>query len=240
MNRRLAAAVVTASALAAPVSAQGATLSANVTKACYGTADAVPLVGAGYIPGSSVRLTRDGLAFPKPITPDAAGGFAIIARLATVPMGKTQTTFAATDTADAAVTASSAPIRVSATTIRIRPANASPVALRRIRANGFTTGKTLYMHVVRGGKSRDVQVGRLKGTCRGVTAKRRFFRRNYSTGQYLLQFDTFRRFRRSRVQKVTFPLRVVRTFRPAAAGATSTAPGSATATVGRSGLGVAR
>lgn len=215
MKLRLAAAVVAASALAAPASAQGASLKAGTSKPCYGTADAVPLRGAGYTPASPVRLTRDGLAFPKPITPDAAGGFSVLARVGVIPEGKRSTLFSATDTTDAAITANSAPVRVSATTVRVRPANAAPTTPRRIRANGFTTGRTLYMHVVRGGRSRNVRVGRLKGACKAVSARRRFFRANFRTGTYRLQFDTFRRYRSSRIQKVVFPLRVVRTFRPA-------------------------
>lgn len=238
MKLRLVAAAIAASALAAPVSAHGATLTASVKKPCYGTADAVPLRGAGYTPGSSVRLARDGVGFPKPVPADAAGGFSILARLSTIREGTAQTVFSATDTANAAITANSAFLRVSATTIRVRPANAAPTALRRIRANGFTTGKTLYMHVVRGGRSRNVRVGRLKGACKAVTARRRFFRRNFRTGQYRLQFDTFRRYRRTRVQKVVLPLRVVRTFRPASASATSS--GSGAAVVGDSGFGAAR
>ena len=215
MNPRLAVAAIAAGALAAPGSAQGATLTAKVTKPCYGTADSVPLVGAGYTPGSKVRLAREGLPFPQPITPNAAGGFAIRARLSTIPEGKTQTVFSATETTNAAIAANSAPVRVSATTVRIRPANAAPTALRRIRANGFTRGKTLYMHVVRNRRSRNVRVGRLKGACNAVTARRRFLRRNFRTGRYRLQFDAFRRYQRSRAQKVVFPLRVVRNSRTA-------------------------
>ena len=238
MKSRLVVVAVAASALAAPVSAQGATLTANVTKPCYGTADSVPLVGAGYTAGSDVRLARDGTAFPRPVPPDAAGGFSILARLATIPRGKTQTVFSATDIANPALTASTAPVRVSATTVFVRPARAAPTALRRIRANGFTTGKTLYMHVARNGRARNVRVGRLKGACRGVSAKRRVFRRNFRTGTYRLQFDTFRRYKSSRIQKVVFPLRVIRTFRSSKAASSSA--GSGLAVVGNAGLGTAR
>ena len=65
--------------------------------------------------------------------------------------------------------------------------------------------------MVRGGRSRNVRVGRLRGACNALTASRRFFRRrDFRFGQYRLQFDTFRRYRASRPQKVVFPLTVRR------------------------------
>ena len=61
-------------------------------------------------------------------------------------------------------------------------------------ARGFTTGPTLWAHVVRGNTRRNVKLGAVKGACGGLKARKRLLPRNAPVGVYTLQFDTFRRY----------------------------------------------
>jgi hypothetical protein len=100
---------------------------------------------------------------------------------------------------------------VSAVDVRIRPRSGRPGHKLRIRARGFTTGRRLYAHV-RGKIDRNVRIGRLKRRCRKLGERRRIFPASTPTGTYVVQFDTNRRYRRSRKVKVRFRVDVVPIF----------------------------
>ena len=72
----------------------------------------------------------------------------------------------------------------------------------RISARGFFGGSTLYAHVVRrgkhGGRRAHMRIGRVKGDCMKVHARKRLFSAAPRPGRYLVQFDTFRRYKAAR------------------------------------------
>ncbi len=83
----------------------------------------------------------------------------------------------------------------------------------RVRARGFTTGKTLYAHVRKGRYRRNIKLGRLRGACRTLSVRKRFFGRRPPTGRYLVQFDTRRRFSRKTKVGLRTYVRVYRRVR---------------------------
>ena len=102
------------------------------------------------------------------------------------------------------------PVVVSPVGVKLAP-DTGPVSRRfRIRAQGFTTGSTLWAHVIHKRSKRHLRIGQLKGACKDLRARRRLMRRNAAFGLHRIQFDTFRRYRAKRPVKTTFTIRVVR------------------------------
>jgi hypothetical protein len=85
-------------------------------------------------------------------------------------------------------------ILVSSVRVGLKPANGPPGRIMSITARGFTTGPTLWAHVVRGKTRRNVKLGAVKGACGGLKTHKRLLPRNAPVGVYTLQFDTFRRY----------------------------------------------
>jgi hypothetical protein len=99
---------------------------------------------------------------------------------------------------------------VSAVGVRLSP-NGGPVSRRfRIRARGFTTGKTLWAHVVHKRSKRLLKIGRLRGACHHLSARHRLLPKNARLGRHRIQFDTFRHYRADRPVEKHFVIRVVR------------------------------
>jgi hypothetical protein len=193
MRLKAAAATALCATLAAPAAAQAASLSVAPLKACYRAGERVALTGSGYTPGGNVQINSDGRVVGT-TTADAAGGFAGTLRLG-VPSGERLKTYSGVDTSNTANSAS-LQLRVSRLKVTVEPENGQPGRLLRVGARGFTTGGTLYAHVVRGRYRRNVRIGRLKGACRKLSVSKRIFRRRTSAGTYLVQFDTRRRYSR--------------------------------------------
>ena len=82
----------------------------------------------------------------------------------------------------------------SSLAVIVKPRNGAAGRKLRISASGFTTGKRLYAHVVRGKYRHNVSIGKLKGPCRTTKARRRVLPAGLSTGVYTVQFDTKRRY----------------------------------------------
>ena len=219
-KHRLAALAFAAFSLAAPAGAQAATLGPAVPKPCFGTSDSVPLVGGGYTPNGGVQIARDG----SPIgiaTADASGNIAGFAKVPALPQAEQQATYTGTDQANTANVGTSPPILLSQLKVGIRPLGGNPRRLRRVRTRGWTLrGTRVYAHIRRGKRyRRNIRVGTLKGACRTSSKRVRLFGRNARPGVYRVQFDTYKRYKRTRVQRVNFRLRIFRTFRNASAGA---------------------
>lgn len=218
-----------AAALAVPAAAQGAAIAVVPQKPCYGAGEQFLIGGVGFTPNAGVAVTRDGQQIGTRPT-DPFGQFNGAVRVGQVSAASQNSTYAATDTANPLLTAS-LPLRLSRLAVRVRPSRGNPTRLRRINARGFTAGSTLYAHVVRG-RSRNLRIGRLKGACRTISARRRLFRRA-RIGVYKVQFDTFRRYRRMtscsestpprRCQALVFNVRIFRVFRTRSAGLASVA-----------------
>ena len=195
MTRSLAAAAAVVLSLAAPAGASAASLVVSPQKDCYSSGESVNLLGSAFSPLGSVSITRDGDPVGS-LNTDAAGAFNGILTLAQ-NSGRQTKTYTATDGRDASLTAS-AQITVSAVRVGLRPSSGAPGRRLRINARGFTTGRTLWAHVIRGRSKRHIRIGRLRGACGNLTARRRLLRPGAALGVYTIQFDTFRRYRASR------------------------------------------
>jgi hypothetical protein len=214
---------ISTSALLASLGAAGAADAANVAvspvKQCYRAGTTLQFSGNGYTPNAGVNITSDGSSIGGAAT-NGAGVF--LADLGVgIPSGERVKTYAATDQFNPALTAS-LPLKITALDVALSPKSGRPGRRMRIRARGFTTGKRLYAHVRKGRRYRkNVRVGRLKGPCRKLKAKKRLISRRASTGTYKVQFDTKRRYSRRTEVRVRYNVFVFRTFRPASAGAAS-------------------
>jgi hypothetical protein len=217
----LAMGLATAAALAAPALSSAATITAAPAKDCYRGdgvlnpqtgvvgGEVVTLSGTGYTPGGTVAITANGKSLGTDEV-DAAGNFsgALTLNLAS---GQTLKTYAATDQANPALTAS-VQLRTSALTVNLKPKQGRPDRRFRIGARGFTTGKRLYAHIVKGRFRRTVKIGRLKGPCHKITAHKRLFPSDLATGIYRVQFDSKRKYSKKTKVKVLRGFEVTRKF----------------------------
>ncbi len=227
----LALAIVAIAALPAAAGAQ-ATLAVDPVVPCYREQQKVFLQGAGFTPNTVVNFSRDGILLEpsRPIMTDAAGQ--LFPRLDLPPLvaGQRQLTYVATDSANTALT-SQVSLLVTATDVLLRPASGPPHRLLTIRGRGFFgTSNTLYAHVLRTGKRarlvRNLRIGAVTGACRTVEARKRLFSRDTPPGDYRVQFDTFRRYERTRKVKTDVEVTIFRTAGTARAGGSSVSPAS--------------
>jgi hypothetical protein len=206
MPRPLAVAL-TLVALALPSAAHAASLATNPAKPCYRSGETVNFVGSGFTPSSTANLTRDG-TFISPIPTDGTGQFDASLRLQQDEGAQTRT-YTATDASNTTLSASAA-VTVSAVAVRLSPTTGSVSRRFRIRARGFTTGETLWAHIVHRRSRRHVKVGALTGACHNLRARRRLLSQSARLGRHRIQFDTFRRYKRDRPVKASYTIRVVR------------------------------
>ena len=206
MTRPLAVAVALVT-LAAPSVADAASLTIKPAKPCYRSGENVNFVGEGFTPSSSANLTRDG-TFVSPIPTDSSGRFDASLRLRQ-DEGTQIRTYKATDANDTSLSAS-VPVTVSAVAVRLTPSTGSVSRRFRIRARGFTTGRTLWAHVIHKRSKRHLRIGRLRGACHDLSTRRRLLPRNARLGRHRIQFDTFRRYRANREVKTFYTINVVR------------------------------
>jgi hypothetical protein len=188
--------------VAAP--AQAATLVGD--QACYQENEPVKVTGSGYTPNGVVNFSRDNLAFGT-LTADPAGN--ITGTGAAPRIGSTkQRSFLleARDATNPALVGTINPI-VTRFTVSVNPRGGNPARQRRIKARGFTEGRTLYVHVRRNGKGKNIKLGRLKTAC-GVKSSRKA-----KPGIYTVQFDTRRRYSSKTFPKVTYRVTIFRTVR---------------------------
>jgi hypothetical protein len=190
MTRSLAV-VAGVLALAVPSAASAAELVVSPKKRCYSSGETVTLDGTGFSPSGSATVTRDGTPLGA-LTSDANGAFSGRLTLAQASGRKTKT-YTATDGTDSTLTAS-AQIIVSAVRVDLTPKNGSPGRVMTVNARGFTTGKTLWAHVIRGKSKRNLKVGGLKGACGDLKTRRRLLPQNAALGVHTVQFDTFKRY----------------------------------------------
>jgi hypothetical protein len=226
-TRLLFTAAVTAAALAAPASANAATLGIANPKACFGAGDVVGLAGVAFTPGATISFARDNAPVTGNVVADAAGNFLAPAIVPQIPTKVAASTYTASDGTNNGIAAP--PVKLSRLGVTIRPAQGNPNRPRRISARGFTfKGKTLFAHRVRNGRSKNIKVGGLKGDCKTASRRKRLLA-GTPPGTYRVQFDTGRRYNPRLRQRVTFRVRVFRTVRrSSAAAATASAFGLGT------------
>jgi hypothetical protein len=194
--------------LAGPATAQAATLSVSPVKPCYRTGETIGMTGTGFTPDGEVSLAADGEEFAT--TPaDSSGSFTGGLQVASAT--ERVKTYSATDQSNTANTAS-VPLRISPFDVNVAPQSGPPGRRLRIVARGFTTGRRLWVHVVRGRRRANMRVGRLRGPCRRLRVRKRIFPRGATPGRYIVQFDTRRRYSPDTRVRVRFRVTVVRTF----------------------------
>jgi len=218
---------VAAVSLAAPaVTAAQASLAVDEVGPCYREQSTVHLIGDGFTQGGNVLLTRDGITIGKPLAANAAGQWLPTLQLPGLVAGQSRLTYVATDQTNPTLTAQ-VTLLVTATDVSLRPEGGAPHRLLRINARGFFGGRTLYAHVVRSGRKagrpRNMRIGRIRGACKQVEARKRLFTRDTAPGKYRVQFDTFRRFKSKRDIKTEFIVTVYRSAGTARATALSPA-----------------
>ena len=212
MKPSVAVLVTAVVALVAPAAASAqATLKTSPKKPCFGSGDRVSFHGTGFTPGGVVDFTRDGeeVAAEPPITalPDGTVNAGLTVFNQT---GVQRRSYAAIDRANPALTAS-AQLTVSELDVDMRPRRGEPSQPRTIAAVGFTSGKTLFAHIVFRGKVRNLRIGALKGSCRNLTRTRRLFSTSPPFGRHLIHFDASRRFRKTvpdDFQRISFSFRI--------------------------------
>jgi hypothetical protein len=186
-----AVALTVALALVVTAPAEAATLAVVGSKSCYRAGDALILSGSGFTPGGQASVTLDGQDLGA-VPTDAAGNFTAPLNIGTLK-GVGTRTLIATDAANPANVAQ-ASFLGSALAVTVKPRNGAAGRKLRIKASGFTTGKRLYAHVVRGKYRHNVFIGKLKGPCRTAKVKRRVLPAGLAPGIYTVQFDTKRRY----------------------------------------------
>jgi hypothetical protein len=195
--------------LALPAFAQAAAVSVTPVKPCYRSGESVAMSGSGYTHGGGVSITSDGQSIGT-TTADGAGNFG--GRLTVASPTRRVKTYTATDQSNTANTAS-VPLTVSPFFVRVAPRNGRPGRRLRIRAAGFNNGRRLYAHVVRGRRRSNIRIGRLRGPCGTLAARRRIFPRGARPGTYTVQFDTRRRYSPDTRVRIRFRVSVFRVFR---------------------------
>ena len=206
--RVLAAAGAAVAVLAAPAAANAATLGVIPQKACYRAGENVLIGGSGYTPNGTVQVNSDGRAVGT-ANSNATGAFSGALQLG-VPSGERLKTYTAIDTTTPASTGNQASLqlRVSRLGVSVKPNSGRPGRVVRIKARGFTTGKTLYMHIVRGHKRLNRRVGKLKGACHKLSVRKKVFSRHTRTGTYTVQFDSKRHYSKKTKVKIRFSVTV--------------------------------
>ena len=173
------------------------------------------VTGSGFTPNGVVNFSRDNQAFGT-LTADAAGnitGKGAAPRI--TPAKQRNFTLEARDATNPALVATIAPL-ATRFAVTVKPKQGNPGRTRRIKARGFTEGKTLYVHVRRNGKGKNIKLGKLKKPCGNKSVKKRIFKRTTKPGVYKVQFDTRRKYSSKALPKVTFQVTIFRIFKSGA------------------------
>jgi len=210
---KLRIALIAAGALitgALPAAAQAATLKTD--RACYGPGEKVVITGAGFTPGGQAVISQDArqlIAFgqnPDDPSDDIAsnGTFQASGPATVLASGERKSVFTASDPTNPALTAT-ATTRFTALDV-VGSLSGRPEKPKKLRIRGFTHATTLYAHVRRGKKGRNIRLGRVKKPCGTLTVKKRFFpRNNVPSGIYHVFIDgkrTFSKKTRPSLEKV--------------------------------------
>ena len=210
---KLCLAATLAACLAATSAASAATtLTVEPKRSCHSSGETVRLSGAGFSPNGEVSVARDGLTLTPLLVSNPTGAFVGDLTLF-LRTGKANRTYTATDVEDPTVMAKRRML-VIAPIVNIRPADLDVGLRARIGANGFATGPVLYAHIVRTAdqdgkalhnqKARNMRLGRLRGRCGKLLARKRLFSKRAPLGDYTVQFDTYRRYESDRDVKFLY------------------------------------
>ncbi len=207
MRGWLVAGAVTAVALIAPANSLAAALAVLPTKSCYGSGEEVTLFGTGFTPNSSAAVAIDGKQLDFAPS-DAEGVIRGKLTLGSI-RGERNRVLTAVDQANQA-NVGVAPLHASGVAVSVKPRRAGPGKRVRVKAYGFTGSRRLYAHVRRGRFRRNVELGRLKGSCRKLSRRIKIFSRGTSPGIYIVQFDGKRRYSKKTVPAITYRVTIFR------------------------------
>ena len=167
-------------------------------RACYLEQTRVELTGAGFTPGATYTVTKDGQQIGTG-TVGADGSVAGAFGSDALSDGIAEKSFGVS-VSDGTNQASSA-FRVSAFRALFTPSRGNARRLR-VRFSVFgmlSAGLPVYLHYVRpdGTPARTIYLGRTRGACGSIaqTRKRQLFPFGASNGRWLLQFDTQKAYR---------------------------------------------
>jgi hypothetical protein len=220
MRPLVAAVAIAIVAFAAPAAASAATLAVEPANPCYREGQTVFLMAQGYTPNGFVDFTRDGRLVER-LQADASGAISGNLTLPGLVTGQRNLTYVGQDVSDPARRAEVS-LLASATDVRVQPESGAPNRLLRINGRGFFgRNRVVYAHVVRrrqgadssARRARTIRIGRVRGACRRIQARRRLFGRNPRPGAYRVQFDLFREYKPRR--RVEYDNLFVRILSPA-------------------------
>jgi hypothetical protein len=212
---RVAMATVGVGLAAVPAAAEAAAIvAAPCSRAVLGQ-KTVPIQGTGFTPNSFVSIkTADGQTLGGAAT-DPAGNFADVffgsTLFPSINSTKLTTQLVATDSAG--VAAPAIPFQMVKITATV-PEKARPGSRVTYRVLGFDTGKNVYLHVRRGGKTRGTfKIAKAKGDCGIATRRLRYMPlRSYRTGTYDYYFQHTKKFDRT-APGVKLSISIVRRIR---------------------------
>jgi hypothetical protein len=171
------------------------------------------LQGAGFAPNAAVTIASDGTPIDT-IQADAAGGFQSPVNAPPINGNRANVSI----TADDGQGHPAGPLALPEVKLGVVwPSNASARKRVSFRAYGFEPGKTVYLHIRRGGKTRGTfKIGRADSPC-GITKRklRAMPLSRYSTGTYEFWFGSTKKFDRSR--EIGYRVTIFRRPRAAAA-----------------------
>jgi hypothetical protein len=180
----------------------------------------MPLQGAGFAPNAAVTIASDGAPIDT-ATADAAGSFQGVFNAP--PIAGTRANVSIT--ADDGQGHPAGPLALREVKISVVwPSNASARKRVLFRAYGFESGKTVYLHIRRGGKTRGrFKIGRADSPC-GLTKRRlrAMPLSHYSTGTYEFWFGATKSFDRSK--EIGYRVSIFRRPSAAAASVSAIAP----------------
>jgi hypothetical protein len=184
---------------AVPPAAQGAAITVPECARVLPAQKTIPISGTGFRPGGFVRvLDQAGQSLGSAVA-DPAGNFADNFFGPTFPNPRSnQLTLQVSAVDDQGVASPPVPLQVVKITATM-PDRARPTSRVRYRVFGFETGRRVYLHIRRGGRTRgSFRIANAKGAC-GIASRRMRYMplRRYRTGTYDYYFQHTRRFDRS-------------------------------------------
>lgn len=202
MHRITRAAVAAAGLLAVPSAAQAAAITVPPCARVLPGQKTIPISGTGFTAGSFIRVD-DAASSGETLgsaTADAAGNFTDRFFGPTFPNADTnQMTVNVSAVDDQGVASPPVPLQVVRITATL-PDRARPTSRVRYRVYGFETGRRVYLHIRRGGRTRGTfRISTATGPCGVATRRLRYMPlRRWSTGTYDYYFQHTRRFDRTK------------------------------------------
>jgi hypothetical protein len=187
LRTRILLALATAGALAAPASAQAASIA--VQAPCFVSGQPVPVAGSGFTPNTPITLNGDASGSA---TSDPGGAFSapLIAPAVTTIAPKTVTVNASDPANPANAATVSFPV-VKGVYVSNVPINGRPAEKTTWRFAGFQSGGPVYGHFRLNGRTeRNYRFGTAQGACGTLVAHAaRVPVRNLLAGMWTLQLD---------------------------------------------------